>query len=86
MDTENPVLQTLDHAMKPILDEICQNGQEEAFRIWEDETSPLQQAVRILLQARASVLSESPEYRALIIEALKRGEPDGSLPPFGPSH
>jgi hypothetical protein len=81
--TENAVIKSLENAMDPIIAEMFQNGPEEGCRIWEDEAHPLHQAVRILLQAKAAILSEAPEYRALIIEVLKRGEPDGSLPPFG---
>jgi len=50
------------------------NGPEEAFRIWEDETNPLHQAVRILLRAKADVFAETPEALALR-EMLMQGEP-----------
>jgi len=36
-------------AVKPIINDICKNGQEEAFRIWSDPTHPLYKAVEQLM-------------------------------------
>jgi hypothetical protein len=51
MPTDNPI-QILDNAMKPIVNEMFQNGPEEGCRIWEDYSHPLNQAIQILRQAR----------------------------------
>jgi len=48
-------VQTLENAMKPIIDEMFQNGSEDGCRIWEDRTNPLQQAIAILLDAKILV-------------------------------
>lgn len=71
------VIQKLENATKPIVDEICQNGQEPAFRIWDDPTHPLSQAIRILMTAKASVFAGTPEA-ATLKEVLKQ-EPPASL-------
>jgi len=78
MHTGNPVIRSLEHAMRPIIDEMFQNGPEEACRIWEDYSHPLQQAIQILMKAQVSVFSETPEALALR-EILKQGEPPASL-------
>jgi hypothetical protein len=78
MFSENPIIKRLENAKNPILDEICKDGQEEAFRIWDDPSHPLMQALRILLRAQADVFAETPEALALL-EALKAGEPPASF-------
>jgi hypothetical protein len=56
MDIE-PV-RTLENAMKPIIDEIFQNGFEEGCRIWEDPANPLHEAIMILLGAQAQFMGK----------------------------
>jgi len=52
--------------MKPIIDEMFQNGRDEGCRIWDDMSHPLHQAVSILLQAHAQLPSTIKEAAALL--------------------
>jgi hypothetical protein len=71
MLADNPVAQTLEHAMKPIVDEMFQNGPEEGCRIWEDWSHPLHQAIVILLQAQASFMGKDA---AMLLEEHRHAE------------
>jgi len=52
--------------MKPIINEMYQNGTKEGCRIWEDPSHPLSQAIAILLKARTQVPSLIKEAAALL--------------------
>ena len=54
-ELDKPV-QTLENAMKPIINEMFQNGTEEGCRIWEDASHPLHQAIVILLNAKSTFM------------------------------
>jgi gamma-glutamyl phosphate reductase len=69
--------QTLDNAMKPIIDEMFQNGPEEGCRIWEDASHPLHQAIAILLQARCQLPSTIKAAAALLEQHRRMEEFDG---------
>ena len=62
----DPVFQTLEHAKKPILDEMFQNGWEQGNRIWDDDNHPLKQAFVVLLQAQCQLPSVQKEAAALL--------------------
>ena len=74
MTTDNPAVQTLEHAMKPIIAEMFQNGPEEGCRLWEDASSPLRQAIAILLRASIWVRFPNEEAAAMLIEQHRRIE------------
>jgi hypothetical protein len=79
----NTPVQMLENAMKPIIDEMFQNGPEEACRVWDNYNHPLQQAVAILFRAQCDVKCDDPRFLkevAMLIEQHRRMEEEGRPP------
>jgi hypothetical protein len=70
---DDPAVQTLEHAMQPIINEMFQHGPEEGCRLWEDPSHPLHQAIAILLRARVWVRFPNEEA-AMLLEQHRRME------------
>jgi hypothetical protein len=65
-ELDKPPEETIKNAQQQIVNEMFKDGWEEGNRIWEDTSHPLNQAIKILMQAQCQLPSLQKEAVAFL--------------------